>query len=132
DVSTKKPIQTLTGDPRMKVVVFSPDDRMLASCGGPDNHCIEIWDAKTGKKLQTLTGHTAAIYSVAWAPDGKLLASCGEDEGIRIWDTARWKELAHLKLSKDEPAVGVAFSPDGKTLAAGTSDEMVFLFEVPG
>jgi WD40 repeat protein len=131
NVISKRDIRTLTGhDSSLGTLAFSPNDQLLAGCGGPDAHDIQIWDVKTGKKLQALKGHTSDIYSLTWSPDGKRLASSGDDGGIRIWDTTKWKQVVHLQLKKDELAYCLAFSPDGKTLASGTSDRAVFLWEV--
>src|SRR5262249_2689877 len=39
-----------------------------------------------GPYLDTLTGHKAAIRSVAFAPDGDILASSGADNTVILWD----------------------------------------------
>ncbi|MBO1058841.1 MAG: hypothetical protein HEQ27_20970, partial [Dolichospermum sp. JUN01] len=39
-----------------------------------------------GKLLQTLTGHSNLVYSVAYSPDGQTLASGSGDKTIKLWN----------------------------------------------
>jgi WD40 repeat protein len=64
-------------------VAWSPNGEIIASGGWDWN--IHLWNAETGRPLQVLAGHVAAVNSVAWSPDGSLLASASEDGTVMIW-----------------------------------------------
>ncbi|HYH66619.1 MAG TPA: hypothetical protein VD866_18130, partial [Urbifossiella sp.] len=53
---------------------------------GSHDETVKIWEAKTGKMLVSLQGHTGAVTAVAFSPDGTRLAT-GTDQGeLRVWD----------------------------------------------
>src|SRR4051794_20845553 len=54
-------------------VAFAPDGRWVA--GGGLAKAIKVWDARTGKLAQTLTGHTRTVRGVAFLPGGRTLVS---------------------------------------------------------
>ena len=70
------------------MVAFSPDGRLLASCGV--DRTVRLWDPATGEHLHTLTGHKGGIlandHHIAFSSDGRLLASCGADKTVQLWD----------------------------------------------
>jgi WD40 repeat protein len=44
-----------------------------------------VWDAVTGKVINTLTGHSHAVFSVSFSPDGSRICSGSRDDTIRVW-----------------------------------------------
>ena len=74
-------------------VSFSPDGNALASAS--DDQTVRLWDPKSGKLLNTLTGHTWGVNGVSFSPDGNTLASAG-DKTVRLWDPKSGKLLTTL------------------------------------
>ena len=63
----------------------------LTLASGSEDDTIKLWDmnasdAAYGTCLNTLTGHTDAVWSVAYAPNGLTLASGSNDQTIKLWD----------------------------------------------
>jgi WD40 repeat protein len=64
---------------------WSPDGRFVAVAGaGPT---VNIYDAATGQPSASCKGHTAGIYTIAFAADSTHLATGGFDGQVRIYKT---------------------------------------------
>src|SRR5207249_2274377 len=85
--------------------------------------------AQEAKLRDTLKGHKAGVFSVAFSPDGKTPATGDSHETIKLRDVATGKEQATLN-GHAEAVWSLAYSPDGKTLAAGNLDRTVKLWDV--
>ena len=99
----------------------SKDGTLIAI--GQANGSIKIIDADSGEIVQTLTGHTELVRSVALSEDGKRLVSGGDDKTVKVWNLATGKSK-DLKGHKGW-VKSVAFSPDGKVVASGSFDSTV-------
>ena len=66
-------------------VVFSPDDRTLATADG--DNTVTLWDiadpAAPGR-LASLTGPTGTVFAAAFSPDGTTIAAGSQDGTTRL------------------------------------------------
>ena len=81
------------------------------------------------RPVETLSGHTDGVVSVAFSPDGSILASGSRDHTVQLWDTVTELPIATL-IGHTAMARSVAFSPDGSILASGGHDSTVRLWDV--
>jgi WD40 repeat protein len=94
-------------------IAWSPDGSRLATTDDGDKGEVRVWEAQSGKQLQTQPWRSAAL---AWSPDGKTLAAApAGGNRCHLIDAATG---AMRVRGKDEPGWGVMairWSPDGKT-----------------
>ena len=108
-------------------VAFSPDGQFVASVGRDNN--LQIWRVADGQKIQTLTGHTAALRDVAFSPDGTRVATASEDWTVRIWRVNDWSPETTLR-GHENRVLSLAFSPDSTLLASGGQENRVYLWDM--
>lgn len=142
DVETGKETRAFQG-PRGEIgrAAFSPNGKLvLAAERGPEGVKIYhdnggqiggssgtvrhgrayIWDAGTGKLVQTLQEHEYGINCSAWSPDSKRVLTAdysigfkADDGAARIWDIQTGKLIVKLEGNRGELRLAT-FSPDGK------------------
>jgi len=84
-VQSQQQIGTLRTGNRGPVncVTFSPQGRTLVT--GSANGTVQLWDARSYARLETLSAFTGQVFSVAFSPDGRFLAAGGLNGAIRVW-----------------------------------------------
>ena len=137
DAATGRVLRTLEGY-RMEKLFLSGDGTMLAVCSADASDItysnytdtLVLYDARTLKRLHTLTGHTQEADGAVFSPDGRRLYSCSPDNSIRVWDTASGECLAVWgTISKRRIEMNIALSPDGRFLAACIGREYIRLLD---
>ncbi|AFY88115.1 protein kinase domain-containing protein [Chroococcidiopsis thermalis] len=76
------------------------------------------------QQVNTITGHTDEVNSVAFTPDGKKFATGSDDRTVKIWDANSWREIRSLEEHLDW-VYSVAIGNDNQTLVSGSKDNTV-------
>ncbi|KIK33461.1 hypothetical protein CY34DRAFT_813577 [Suillus luteus UH-Slu-Lm8-n1] len=125
-----------TGQDGVWAVIYSPDTTLIATAGLdglytgiPIEASVKIWNAKTGKLIATLKGHTNAVYCLAWTKNGKTLISGSHDFSIRTWNTTNWKQTAVLDEHTSH-VYALAISPNDRILASASGDKTARLWNL--
>jgi len=116
----------LCGDKSVTCVAVGPPGTRLAA--GTDTGALYIWslEALQHPPLR-LSGHSEAVFSIAFSPDGCLIASASRDKTVHLWAVETGQQSAVL-TGHNSAVRTVAFSPDGEILASGSEDETLRLW----
>src|SRR5262249_4762771 len=96
-------------------LAVSPDGERLAAAG--NDSVIYLFDAKSRKLIDRLTGHKDRVWAVAWSPNSSQLASACWDGSIKTWDVKTAQVLGTIH-KQDKRLYSVAWNKDGSLLAA--------------
>lgn len=72
-----------TGHNYIRALAYSPDGRLLASCGSDGD--VRVWETASGHERRRYVGHRRWVNSVDFSRDGSRLASAGSDGMAVVW-----------------------------------------------
>lgn len=114
NISNFSPTTTIQTGHIRKKLVFDPTGRMLAIVG--NSQLVGLWDARSGRLIAKLHGHTMQAKLAIFTSDGGLVSG-GNDNRLLFWDPADSSSESST-FQYDEAAIfDLAFSPDSKSLA---------------
>ncbi|BFZ11617.1 hypothetical protein BsWGS_14656 [Bradybaena similaris] len=135
DVDTLKTGSVLKGQHQRGVCAldFSADGKKLASVGLDDNHCIVVWDWKSGEKLATTRGHKDKIFIIKWNPvEQSKLVTAGVKH-IKFWTQTGGGFTSNRgtmgQVAKLCDMMCVSFGKSADVCFSGGSDGNVFVWQ---
>jgi len=103
-------------------VRFSPDGKVLASCGA--DKYVRTFDVASGELLRRFEGHTHHVLSVSWQGGGELLASAGADEVVKIWNAKDGDQVRTI-AGFTKQVTSLRFIGDTPNFVAASGDKTV-------
>ncbi len=116
----------LEHDGPVYAAVFSRDGTRVLSVGL--GNTARVWDARKGKAIAELKGHTDSVTKGAFSPDGSRVVSASKDGTARVWDCRSGKAIAKLE-GHTATVFCAAFSPDGARVVTGSEDHTARIWE---
>ncbi|KAJ3538217.1 hypothetical protein NM208_g6003 [Fusarium decemcellulare] len=119
---------------RVTTIAFSLDGKLLATAS--EDRTVRLWDPITGKRLQTLWGHTGRVTAATFSPNSCLMASTDlclgpfneMDQTIRIWNVATGT-CNHVLQGLVGIIVTLVFSPDSSLLMSASEIQVTRLWD---
>lgn len=90
------------------------------------------WSETEGDRWELaleISGHSRAVWRVAFSPVAPVLASASGDRSVLLYDLNA-RDISHRLTGHQGYVNAIAFSPDGSLLASGGGDHAVIIWDV--
>jgi WD40 repeat protein len=113
----------------VKSVAVSPDDRLIASTGGPGGSVV-LTDPVAGRRVGDVRAPSGGASAVAFAPQNDILAIASHAGLIQLWNIADHRPLGEPLHGHRGNISSIAFDPTGNELVSGGTDRTVRLWDL--
>jgi WD40 repeat protein len=127
DIETGQDIADLKVDGKSVAVRFSPNGNRIVAISY--DTAPRVLDARTGREVAVLRGHTDVLTEATFSPDAKCVVTASQDRTARVWDAESGKEIAVLKGHTDA-VLSAAFSPDRERVVTTSEDRTARVWDV--
>lgn len=108
-------------------LMLTPDQKKLISASF--DKTIKIWDANSGKLINTLVGHEWKVNCIDISSDGKMAISGGMDGKVIIWDLEEGKIIKTFdQLGANIRAVSFNHKANMAVVGVQTNDDKNFMY----
>ncbi len=108
----------------VRSVSFSADGNLIVS--GSHDNTVKVWDADSGRTLNTFRGHDSWVRSCAFSPDGRTVVSAGHDNRATLWSVTDYEEVRVLQgrvlQGHNDAVLSASFNRDGKSIVTASRD----------
>ena len=126
--ATTPPVRIATGAAEVFAVAFSPDGSRLAIGSSSKPHFVSLWDARDGRRLGGLEGHTDSVLSARFSRDGERLLTGSYDNTARLWNLRDGTSKAFR--GHDWWVWSAEFSGDEKRVVTASQDGTAMVWDV--
>lgn len=116
-LSGKHRVDLKTGSPPV-ALAFSADGLRLAIAA--EDRTIDVWDARSGARIEHLAGQAAPAHSVAFDASGGTLYTISSDGSVVAWDLDGRRRQIRQVAAPDRTSTALALvapRPDGDDIA---------------
>jgi len=88
-------------------------------CSGSSDDTVRVWEVSSGKRMQTLKGHSWHVNAVSWSSDDSRICSGGRDKTVRVWEVSSGKCM-HTFKGHSFGVKAVSWSSDDSRICSGS------------
>ena len=96
---------------------------------GSGERVFEFWQASSGQRLGTVTGHASGVSAISLTPDSRTLIGGGFDGIIKIWQLPSG-DLQHSLQAHLGTVAPIAIAADGQIFVTGSTDGTIKCWRV--
>ena len=106
---------------------FSPDNRLIGSCG--DDNAVIIFDVEQKTVKYRFLDHSSHVNSCRFSPDGTIIASAGNDGKIKLFDIRMGRLIQHYDAHNDKINC-ISYHQSGNYIISGSDDSTIKIWDL--